>query len=133
MVKNALLAVMILWLAGCTAINTANKLKDFENTEFAFRMQLNLSNLEKAAGFVDKAWLEAHPIDPTSLERYQVTDCEVKQVTVSGDRRQVTQEVEIRYFRNDRMIEKSIRHYQTWRFDDSTGNWFLANGLPPFQ
>jgi len=43
------------------------------------------------------------------------------------------QVVEIRYYREDEGVEKSLTDRQSWRYDQKKKQWFLESGLPRFQ
>lgn len=47
--------------------------------------------------------------------------------------RRAEQTVEIRYYREDQGVEKSVTDRQLWRYDQEKKQWFLESGLPNFE
>lgn len=131
MVKNGMLVLLIFFAAGCSTVGELKRLKSFEATDLSYRRLILRSDLESAERFVDPAWHKQHPANPDNLNRYQITGCEVKEATVSTDRKQVVQVLQLSYYRTDLPVEKTIRIAREWRYDEQRDVWMLTSGLPP--
>jgi len=131
--RRLLCMLLAVWLIGCATPGQISRMHRFEQTEKVYRDLIERSNLEAAGRFVSKAWRESHPLAPGALRVFHVTDVSIMKMTVSEDNRQVDQTVDIRYFRTDQMIEKGLRDYQQWQFDEEKKKWVLNTGLPMFE
>jgi hypothetical protein len=71
--------------------------------------------------------------DPEHLQRLKVTSYEVTESTLSDDKEQAQQTVQIRYYDSEDMRERVVVDRQQWRYDGAEKKWLLKSGLPPFE
>lgn len=117
-------------LAGCGTIKNQQTL--LETTLENYASVIRWGNFDEALSFVDPATLQAHPVTPLDLQRYQ-------QVRVSGYNEQparhtgendVRQIVEITLVNVNTQAVRSIIDTQTWHWDAAAKRWWLVSGLP---
>jgi hypothetical protein len=71
--------------------------------------------------------------DFEKLKNIKVAMYDVMQVDLSEDKRRVNQVVEIKYYKLDNMIIKTVRDEQLWEYDSDEDRWYLSSGLPQFK
>ena len=133
MIKRCVILILAAWLAGCGTIGNLKRMNQFDLTERQYRSLIKQSDLESASRLIDPDWLDQHPVNMNLLKVIRVTEGKVKRVVISKDMQRVYQEVTIRYYRNDQMVERTIQDHQKWQFNPETGQWLLISGLPPFK
>lgn len=128
-----LLIVMLLaLLAGCAVEQMRNKETILEETLKTYAATIRWGDMTQALGFVDPAYLAAHPLTPLDLARYKQV-----QVTAYNDapaapisETEVRQVVEIGIVNINTQTARSIIDNQVWRYDEAQKRWWLTTGLP---
>jgi len=132
---SRLLAVMILLplLVACASIEENRRAGEFESAADRYARRIRFNEFEKAAAFLGpgEAGETGVPSLPL-LRKVRVSDYEVLGRRTDPDGLGVRQTVEIRYYRTDELVERSIRDEQYWRYDTDRMKWFLETGLPAF-
>ena len=124
-----LLAVFIF---GC-AISEKLKMDKFSETTKAYGEAVVWGHYEAANLYRKDGGLDKDKPDHQHLINFKVASYDVKQVKLSDDKSRATQIVEIKYFKLDNMIVKSIRDTQLWEYDLENNRWYLVTGLPEFK
>ena len=131
--KKSSVCFLILLLVGCTQIQDMKKMDRFEVTTRAYTHSIRWSEFEDAALFLKSTEDDSNSPDPEFMKKIRVTDYTIKKTAVSEDQSKVFQIVDISYYRNDRMIVKTIREKELWEWDPEKNDWELSSGLPKFK
>ena len=131
--KKFSICFFILLLVGCAKIQDMKKMDRFDVTTRAYTHSIRWSEFEDAAMFLKSTEDDSNSPDPEFLKLIRVTDYSIKKTAVSEDQTQVFQIVDISYYRNDRMIVKTIREKELWEWDVEKKDWQLSTGLPKFE
>ena len=123
----------MLLLAGCTQINEFTKLDNFDATSRAYSHAIRWSDFNEAEIYIKSSANKSDSPDPEIIKLVRVTDYIIKKTAVSEDQRQVIQIVEVTYYRNDRMVVKTISEKELWEWDEKAQKWVLSSGLPDFK
>lgn len=67
------------------------------------------------------------------LRKTKVTSYELLDREISKDKLLARQSVEIKYYKLDSMIEKTLIDTQVWEYDREEKTWRLQGGLPDFK
>jgi hypothetical protein len=134
-VKNLRLSVFLLLLLvpGCTTISDRLTMNKFSEASRAYGEAILWSHFEaanlyrKSGGDADK------PPDFEKLKTIKVAMYDVKQIDLAEDKRHVNQVVEIKYYKLDNMIIKTVRDEQLWEYDPKENSWYLSSDLPQFK
>ena len=125
--------VMILFLlpVGCATLAERSRMEKFELISKSFERALRTSDYTEASKCLDTPAAEARP-DLKHLRNYKISEYKVIRIHVSEDKQQITQDVELQYFRLNGTILHSTRYPQTWRYIPEREIWLLETGLPEF-
>ena len=115
--KKLSICFFVLLLVGCTKIEDMKKMDRFDVTTRAYTHSIRWSEFEDAVMFLKSTEEDSNSPDPELLKMIRVTDYAIKKTAVSEDQTQVVQIVDISYYRNDRMIVKTIREKELWEWD----------------
>ena len=124
-----LLAVLVF---GC-AISEKIRMDKFSEASKAYGEAVVWGHYEVANLYLKDSGSDPINSDHENLKNFKVASYDVKQVKLSDDHSQVTQIVEIKYFKLDKMIVKSLRDKQLWEYDLKNLRWLLVTGLPEFR
>ena len=124
-----LLAVLIF---GC-AVSEKMRMNKFSEASKAYGEAVVWGHYEAANYYLKDSGTDKIKSDSENLINFKVASYDVKKVKLSDDKSQVTQIVEIKYFRLNKMIVKSIRDKQLWEYDLKDNRWVLVTGLPEFK
>jgi hypothetical protein len=130
MKKFAVFTLLIFYLSvGCATMAENSRMEKFGLIAEAYERALRMSDYDKAAKFVDPSAGTSTPgID--KLKNFKIVDYEITHIDVSESKQQVTQDVELHYFRLNSNILHTAHHPQTWRFKQEGKIWLLQTGLP---
>ncbi len=131
--KKLSICFFVLLLVGCAKIEDMKKMDRFDVTTRAYTHSIRWSEFEDAVMFLKSTEEDSNSPDPELLKMIRVTDYAIKKTAVSEDQTQVVQIVDISYYRNDRMIVKTIREKELWEWDVEKKDWQLSTGLPKFK
>jgi hypothetical protein len=123
-------ALAVAVLGGCASVSDQIKLDRFNTVARGYGSAIAMSHFEAANLFGDPP---AEARELSRLQTYRVATYDVKNVDLSEDKLRVVQVVEIKYYRLDRMIVKTLRDEQLWGYDPETEMWRLKSGLPAFH
>jgi hypothetical protein len=120
-------------LVGCAKINDLTKLDAFDTTSQAYSHAIRWSEFDEAAIFIKSSDDKSLSPAPEVLKMIRVTDYAIRKTAVSEDQTKVFQVVEVSYYRNDRMVVKTIREKELWEWNSEAQKWELSSGLPDFK
>jgi hypothetical protein len=134
-VSRALIAAALLAIfgSGCAGLQEKQRLEDFDLTSKAYAKAIFWSQFEIAHAFHARSRSAADLPDFQRLRKYKVVAYNIAGFFPSEDKRRIHQVVEIRYFRTDTLVVKSIQSRQAWIYDDEDGRWLLEGRLPDFE
>jgi hypothetical protein len=69
---------------------------------------------------------------PDSLRDVKVSGYHVLSQAADNERMTLEQTVELRYYRQGDLVEKTIGDKQFWHYDDASGQWQIDTPLPHF-
>ena len=121
--------LIILLLTGCTGLAHKSRIEAFGQVAEGYEHALRFSDYNTAAKFVDPSVLGAKP-DFAALKNIKIVDYKITRIQVSEDKQQITQDVELQYFRLNSNILHTARDSQIWRYDPANEVWRLQTGLP---
>ena len=127
------ICILALLTAGCANLKDITRLKQFEDVSMSYQHAMRWSDFDYVAQFVDPSTIEANPPDPQILKLVKVTDYKIRKTSASEDQNQVSQIVQISYYRTDKMIVKTITERETWEWDKEAKQWLLKSGMPNFK
>lgn len=127
-----LMAVVVFFTAGCAAIKEKTRMSDFEKVSKSYEQVMLDSDFEAAQGFTDP-YAVREAVDLTAYEDFKIVEYQVKNGRVSDDKIQVNQIAEVKYYRIDSLVVRTIRYEQLWKYDEVKKTWLLQTGLPEFK
>jgi len=127
-----LMAVVVFFTAGCATIKEKTRMADFEEISKAYEQVMLDSDFETAHGFTDP-YIVREAADLTAYEDFKIVEYQVKKGQVSDDKIQVNQIAEVKYYRIDSLVVRTMRYEQLWKYDEVKKTWLLQTGLPEFK
>lgn len=127
-----LIVGVIFFTAGCATITEKNRMAGFEEISKAYERIMLGSKFETAHGFTDPKSVRKG-IEFTAYKGIKIVEYRVKEGWVSDDKLVVNQIVEMKYYRIDRLVVRTIRYEQLWKYDDLKNTWLLQTGLPELK
>ena len=126
--KKLALSLACLSLLGCSHDLHIMKTEE-EMSSYGSAIRWGL--FEKAADFQPPE--KRTPVNMDFLKDIHVTSYSPTYRSEEDANSIIKQTVEIRYYREQTGVERTITDRQTWRFDKEKGRWFLESGLPTFK
>lgn len=120
-------------LAGCVSMPEMRKMDQFEETSNAYEAAISWSDFESASLFLKTQETENVSALIEELKQFKVTSYTVKNFLPSQDKSQVLLIAEIKYFKLNRLIVKSMSYRQLWKYDAAEERWLLTSGLPDLK
>jgi len=131
--RRRIICLSVLLLVGCTQINDFTKLDNFNATSLAYSHAIRWSEFDEAEIYIKPSKDKSNSPSPEVMKLIRVTDYVIRKTAIAEDQTQVVQIVEVTYYRNDRMVVKSIREKELWEWDAEAQKWELTSGLPDFK
>lgn len=119
-------------VAACSMNSIKSKEAILDDTLKTYAATMRWGDMTQGLGFVDPAYLQAHPMTDLDLARY-------KQVRVTAyddqpaapvSETEVRQTVEIGLVNVNTQAARSVIDNQVWRYDEKAKRWWLTTGLP---
>ncbi len=134
-VKKLRLSVFLLLLLvpGCASVSDRLTMNKFSEASKAYGEAILWSHYEAANLYRKSGGAASKPPDFEKFKNIKVAMYDVKQIDLSEDKRHVSQVVEIKYYKQDNMIIKTVRDEQMWEYDPDENRWYLSSGLPQFK
>jgi len=127
-----LMAVVVFFTVGCATIKEKTRMADFEKVTQAYERVMLDSDFETAHGFTDPHAVREEA-DFTAYEDFKIVEYQVKKGQVSDNKIEVNQTAEVKYYRIDSLIVRTMRYKQLWKYDDVKKTWLLQTDLPDFK
>ncbi len=132
MKKSAFFALLIFLLpAGCANLTGNSRLESFGKIADDYKQALRMSDYRKAAKFLDPSASIPKP-DFDKMKSYKIVEYNITHMDVSESKQEITQDVELQFYRLNSNILHTAHHSQTWRFEQEGKIWLLQTGLPDF-
>jgi len=131
--KKITICLTVLLLLACAKINDFTKMDAFDATSRAYSHAIRWSEFDEAAIFIKPSDDKSLSPAPEVLKMIRVTDYTIRKTAVAEDQTKVFQFVEVTYYRNDRMVVKTIREKELWEWNAEAQKWELSSGLPNFE
>jgi len=132
---KAIVIVMLLLSClpvGCAVLSEQYKEDEYDRTMYAYETALQLSDFNAICQLVDPAAMSKKDC----LERFgdnKVANYALTGMTVSEDRQNVQQEIEVEYYPLNNIVLKKIQFSQSWAYQKDDKRWILENGPPHFK
>ena len=124
---------MAAWLVvGCATVLDSRRMNTFGDTSKKYGKALLWGHFEAANLYRQPEVASRQKPDFEKLKNIKVAQYDVRSMKVSDNGLRIDQEAEISYFHRDKMILKTLRDQQVWRFDTGDRRWYLTTGLPDF-
>jgi hypothetical protein len=117
----------------CASVPEQVAMEKFNKMARSYELSITWSEFEAAATHLKPGSDDVEAPDFDYLKNIDVSQYKVKKVSISDDRQQVTQVVDIQYYHKNQMIVRTISNKQIWEYDPTLKRWMLTNGLPDFQ
>ena len=127
-----LMVMAVLFTAGCATIKETIRLADFEKVSKAYEQVMLDSDFESACGFTNPDVVRSET-DFTAYENIKIVEYQVKKGQMSGNNIEISQTVEVKYYKIDSPIVRTMRYEQLWKYDDVKKTWLLQTVLPEFK
>ena len=133
MAKQILNIFIIAWLL--TAITSCSTMPDelemLDKSLTSYERAIRWGDFNVAKSF-HKGDPVLHPIERRRLKLYRVTDYKVLR-NDTPDLNNAHLLVEIKYYKNDRPVIKTLTVRQDWKRDEKTNIWYVDSKFPEFR
>lgn len=116
-------------LAGCAAMAEKSRLESYSQIVDAYEHALRMSDYNAAVQFLDPSASTAR-VDLNKMKDIKIVEYKVTRVDMSENSMEITQDVELQYFRLNSNILRTAHDPQIWRFQQEGNVWLLQTGLP---
>lgn len=125
-----LLNIIILIMAGCASISAQQQISELEESTQRYENAIRWGYFEIAESFRKRGDADKQPMDLIKLREFKVTSYEVLGRTMSKDKTQAEQTVEIKFYNINNMIEKTVVNNQLWEYDHAAKKWYILSNMP---
>ena len=130
---NFILFMLSLLLISCATVSGMRKTEQFEQVSRTYEHAIRWSDFATASSFLKTQKTENFSARLEELQKFRVTSYTIRKFLPSEDKSRVLLIAEIKYFRINGLIVKSISDRQLWEYDITEERWFLTSGLPDFK
>lgn len=124
--------LIVLLLIGCGSVKKDRMANRLQSATHGYESALRWGYFGNAYGFVDPERRQDEPMP--ALEGLRLTGYDVVQPPrIAGDEQTATQIVALEYLHEDKQVVKTLVDQQIWRWDETSGSWWLKSGLPRFE
>lgn len=117
-------------LGGCSGMQV--QLERFDSTARAYQHAIRWSDFATAYSIAYN--LRTAPMPALdALKDIQVTSYETQAAAPDATAMHITQVVEIRYVRRNRMVERVLMDRQAWEYSENDRRWYLTSPFPRFE
>ena len=129
--KTAVLAILLLLPIGCATLAEKSRMEKFGLISESFERALRTSDYEGAAKYIDPS-ASVGKTDFQKLRNFKIVEYKIARIHVSENKMEITQDVDLQYFRLNGNILHDIIYPQTWNYKPEFEIWLLQTGLPDF-
>jgi hypothetical protein len=134
MIKPKLLIVLLSLLpVCCVSVSEMRRMEKFEEASSIYENAIRWSDFETAGTFLNVHENPNISAKTEELKQFKVTSYTIKRFLPTRDKSQVLIIAEIKYFKLNSLVVKSISDRQLWKYDSAKERWFLTSGLPNFK
>ena len=128
--KIIITSILFLLISGLTGCATKSKEQVFQSTLRAYERVIRWGDITKSNEF------RKEPVSFTSADKkrfksIKVTDYDTQQID-RDDELTMKVTVQIRFYNEEYMREKTIEDNQSWHYDKEKQLWFISSPLPKF-
>jgi hypothetical protein len=127
-----LILIVVFFTGGCTTIRGKNRMSGFEKVSRTYERIMLDSDFETAHGFTNPESVREE-MDLTAYKGIKIVEYQVKKGWASDNKIVVNQTVEVKYYRINSLIVRTMRYEQLWKYDDMKKTWLLQTGLPELK
>lgn len=127
--KLVLLLSIVVPLFSCSL--TSNEMRALDSSFRSYERAIRWGNFTRAKSF-HKNSPSLHDVERRRLKFYRVTGYKVLREETPNDKNAYLQ-VEIKYYKNERPVIKSVEVKQHWKRDEGTEIWYLDSSFPKFR
>jgi hypothetical protein len=131
------ISFLTMLLSGCASYSTMNQMKKFDPIQTSYETAIRWSDFEAASSFRKGDLAAKDPVDFNHLKLIKVISYELKQVILPMESEetilQIAQVVEIKYYKIDDLVQRTLTDRQLWEYDEARENWFLVSRFPDFK
>ncbi len=131
--KIYFLSIVIIAFFGCATAAHQQKLDLFEKISGDYGVAVRWGRFDLAETFRKNLAQREEPFDANRAKTVKVTSYEPLNRIMSENHLEAVQDVEIKYYFVDRLIERTILDRQVWKYDLSEKKWYLHSNLPEFS
>lgn len=127
---TAILLVFLFLSSGCGVGQQQGRL--FELSNLSYERALRWGDFNKALAFHQG---RNEPLDEATraeLKQIRVTAYDIVYARRVGEN-EIEQVVEVKYYLEDRAVERETTFDQRWEFDPEKKSWYLTSPFPEFQ
>lgn len=134
-----ILPILLLGLVavvGCASYAKTNQMTKFTTISENYEAAIRWFDFDAADSFRKDSINRSNPLDFKHLKRIEVISYEVKKIVPIEDEEQIIrvgQVVEIKYYKIDDLVIKTIVDNQSWEYDQESENWYLTSEFPEFK
>lgn len=131
-----ILFIGIVTVVGCAGYAKTNQMTKFTTISENYEAAIRWFDFDAADSFRKDSINRSNPLDFKHLKRIEVISYEVKKIIPTEDEKQITrvvQVVEIKYYKVDDLVIKTIIDNQSWEYDAVSESWFLTSEFPEFK
>jgi len=136
--KKTVLAISLFTLlfSGCATYSKMNQMKKFEQISNNYETAIRWADFETASYLRKSDMAAKDPMDFDCLERVKVISYELKQIAPIEAEKiviQIHQAVEVKYYKVDDLVQRTLTDRQVWEYDEEKESWFLMSKFPDFK
>lgn len=128
--------LVVIWciflLAGCAHFKEISRVDSLERISVLYEKTLRWGSYEEAVLFMEGG-PEQQITNIEELKEFKVTSYELLSRDISPDMFNAQQTVEIKYYHNQYLIERTLVDRQVWKYNSESKTWLLNSGLPHFR
>ena len=129
--RPAVLLFLTILISACASVNDSKKTITLDSATRQYERAIRWGEYQAADSLRKQS--TAAPVDAADLKAFKVTGYETKNTTESADRSEVQIDVEIHYYNEFTLKEKTIIDQQSWEYDPVGKSWFITSPLPDFK
>ncbi|GBE41068.1 hypothetical protein BMS3Bbin09_00957 [bacterium BMS3Bbin09] len=131
-IKYFLLIPAVL-LSGCATMDNNHRINSLDTTTANYRNAIRWGLYDVADNLRGAEGSEKNSRKLEKLKKIQVTGYKSVHKDISDDGKEAKQTVEIKYYHEDQMVEKTLIDMQVWKYNSEKKAWYLQSGLPEFK
>jgi hypothetical protein len=122
-----------LLLAACAAVDDSKKSLTLEKALWQYETAIRWVDFGSANSLRRTEGVTHSTPDPDFLKHIKVTSYNVLNTTTTDDHAEVSLEVEIIYYHDERMTLSTLTDNQLWKYDPEIKDWYITTPLPAFK